>query len=388
MDNLDTPGSPSSGIANRAKAILTAPKAEWPVIASETESVQGVFTRYVMPLAAIGPVCGFIGMQLFGFHALWISYRPSLMFGLSTAITTYVLSLVSIFLISWVASFLASKFDGKEDFTRAFRLCAYSFTAAWVAGVFQLIPMLGILAILGLYSLYLFYLGAPAMMGVPPEKSVGYTAVTVICAIVLYFIAGAIASSAAGMFGGGPAGMIAANDAASGTLTVPGVGTIDSAKINQASQNMQAAANGQVKPVDSAKLQALLPGSIGAYQRTALESNAVGAMGADVEGTYAANGKQFSLKIVDSAGLGALAGLGAALGVQSSHEDANGYERTTSVNGQLQSEKWDKSNSSGSVTQQVASRFMITAEGSATSVDDLKAAVGSVNQSQLVGLAS
>jgi hypothetical protein len=76
------------------------------------------------------------------------------------------------------------------------------------------------------------------------------------------------------------------------------------------------------------------------------------------------------------------------MGVQSSHEDANGYERTTAVNGQMQSEKWDKSSSSGSVTQQVASRFMITAEGNAASVDDLKAAVGSINQGQLVGLAS
>lgn len=386
MDNLDTPGSPSSGIANRAKAILMKPKAEWPVIASETESVQGVFTRYVVPLAAIGPVCSFIGMQVFGIGAFGFSYRPSLMVGLTTAITSYVLGLVSIFVISWIASFLADKFGGKQDFTRAFRLCAYSFTAAWVAGVFQIIPMLGILALLGLYSLYLFYLGATAMMGVPQDKSAGYTAVTVVCAIVLYFIVGAIAASVTGVFAASAVGY--PSTAANGTLTVPGLGTIDSTKINQAGQNMQAAANGQVKPVDSSKLQALLPGSIGSYQRTALESNAVGQMGADVEGTYTAAGKQFSLKIVDSAGLGALAGLGAALGVQSSHEDANGYERTTSVNGQLQSEKWDKSNSSGSVTQQVASRFMITAEGSAASVDELKAAVGSINQSQLVGLAS
>jgi len=387
MDELDRPGSPNAGIVNRAKAILMKPKAEWPVIASETESVQGVFTRYVLPLAAIGPICAFIGMQLFGFHMLFVSYRPSFMFGLTTAVTTFVISLVSIFLISWVANFLATKFDGREDFSRAFRLCAYSFTAAWVAGIFQLIPALSILAILlSLYSLYLFYLGATPMMGIPADKSLGYTAVTVICAIVLSLIANVVAASITGLFGVSAMGYSSAADNA--TVTIPGVGSIDTAKVNEASQNMQAAANGQAKPVDQAKLQALLPAAIGSYQRTALASNAVGQFGADVEGTYTAGDKSFDLKIVDSAGLGALAGLGAAMGVQSSHEDANGYERTSAVNGQMQSEKWDKTNSSGSVTQQVASRFMITAEGSAASVDDLKAAVGSINQGQLAGLAS
>lgn len=388
MDELDKPAGPNSGIVSRAKAILTAPKAEWPIIAAETESVQGVFTRYVVPLAAIGPICAFIGMQLFGFHLLIVSYHPSLMFGLTTAITTFVISLVSIFLISWVANFLANKFDGKEDFARAFRLCAYSFTAAWVAGIFQLIPALSILAVLlSLYSLYLFYLGATPMMGIPADKAVGYTAVTVICAIVLSLIANVVAGSITGMFGASAiAGLSSASDNA--TLTIPGVGSVDTAKLDEANRNVQAAASGQAKPVDPAKLQALLPGSIGSYQRTALASNAMGQVGGDVEGTYTAGDKSFSLKIVDSAGLGAIAGLGAALGVQSSHEDANGYERTSSVNGQMQSEKWDKTASSGSVTQQVASRFMITAEGSAASVDDLKAAVGSIDQSRLAGLAS
>jgi hypothetical protein len=388
MDQMEGRPSPVDGIVARAKAILMAPKVEWPKIAGETDSVRDVFMRYVVPLAAIAPVCGFIGRQLFGFGFLGFSYRPSLIGGLSTAITTYILSLVSIFVISWIASFLASKFDGKEDFPRAFRLCAYSFTAAWVVGIFSLSPTLGILGLLGLYSLYLFFLGATPMMGVPQDKAVGYTAVTVLCAIVLYFVVGAVAATTAGIFGGGAAGILGDRDTASGSLTIPGVGTIDSGKIEQANQNLTAAANGQAKPVDSAKLQALLPGSIGGYQRTALASNAVGQFGADVEGTYTAGDKSFSLKIVDSAGLGALAGLGAAMGVQSSHEDANGYERTGSVNGQMQSEKWDKSSSSGSVTQQVASRFMITAEGSAASVDDLKAAVGSIDQGRLAGLAS
>jgi hypothetical protein len=387
MDEMEQRPSPVDGIVGRAKAILVAPKAEWPKIASETDSVQSVFTRYVVPLAAIGPVCGFIGGQLFGNGALIFRYHPSLISGLSTAIVGYVLALVSIFVVAWVANFLADKFGGKADFSRAFKLCAYAYTAGWVAGIFNLLPSLGILALLaGLYGIYLFYLGVTPMMSVPQDKAVGYTAVTIIGVIVVYLIVGVLTASITGLFGASVIGL--SNTADSATVTIPGVGTIDSGKLEQANQSLTAAANGQAKPVDSAKLQALLPGSIGSYQRTALASNAVGQFGADVEGTYTAGDKSFSLKIVDSAGLGALAGLGAAMGVQSSHQDANGYERTGAVNGQMQSEKWDKTNSSGSVTQQVASRFMITAEGSAASVDDLKAAVASVDQGRLAGLAS
>ena len=110
---------PASGIVGRAKAILVSPTAEWPVIAGETESVQSVFMRYVVPLAAIGPICGFIGGQVFGFNAIIVRFHPSLMSGIATAITSYVLGLVGIFLVAWVANFLADKFGGQPNYERA-----------------------------------------------------------------------------------------------------------------------------------------------------------------------------------------------------------------------------------------------------------------------------
>ena len=86
--------------------------------------------------------------------------------------------------------------------------------------------------------------------------------------------------------------------------------------------------------------------------------------------------------------LGAIAGLGAAMGVSNNREDANGYERTGTVNGQMQSESWNKSDSTGKFSVVVANRFMIEAEGKAASVDELKAAVAMVDQGNLMGLAS
>src|SRR4051812_47600721 len=81
MEDITQPGGASPNLAARAKAILVDPKGEWPKIAAETESVQSVFTRYVVPLAAIGPVCGFIGGQVFGINALIVTIHPTLAAG-------------------------------------------------------------------------------------------------------------------------------------------------------------------------------------------------------------------------------------------------------------------------------------------------------------------
>ena len=42
----------------------------------------------------------------------------------------------------------------------------------------------------GLYSLYLLYLGLPVVMKSPKEKAMGYTAVVIIAAIVLFMVIG------------------------------------------------------------------------------------------------------------------------------------------------------------------------------------------------------
>jgi hypothetical protein len=49
---------------------------------------------------------------------------------------------------------------------------------AWAAGVFQILPVLGVLVLLGaLCDLYL-YLGLPQLMKCPPDKAVGYVSLS------------------------------------------------------------------------------------------------------------------------------------------------------------------------------------------------------------------
>lgn len=378
------PVTTRNSIVDRAKDILLHPREEWPRIEAEPDTPGDIFRRYVVPLAAIGPVARFIGSQVFG-YGIGISYRPSIVSALGTAIVGYVMALVGLFVLMFIADALASKFAGVSNRTAAFKLVAYSYTAAWVAGIFGIIPALMILSLAGLYSFYLFYLGATPLMKVPADKAAGYTGVTVLCAIVLYLVVALVTTSVTGLFGGT---MIAGHmSGPSGTVSVPGMGSVDLAKMDAASKRMEAATNGKVQPVAPAVLQNLLPASIGSYTRTSVETNAMGPMGAQASGTYTSGDKSFQLQVSDMAAMGALAGLGSALGVAQTREDADGYERTGTVNGQMQSESWSKSGSNGKYAVVVDNRFAVQAEGTANNIDELKSAVAAVDQGKLASLA-
>ncbi len=387
--SVETPENPIGSIIERAKAIILKPKEEWPVIERETTSSGDIFTRYAIPLAAIGPVAQFLGGQLFGYGAFGISFRPSFFGGLSTAIVSYVLTLVGLFVLAFIADKLATNFGGESNSSKAFKLVVYSMTASWLASIFGLIPSLALLSIVGLYSFYLFYVGVGPLMKVPAEKALTYTIVTVICAFLVYLCIGALTGTIAGLFGGSGLGALSggtiSDSSGDAKIAIPGVGTIDTAKIEQAGKDIEAASNGQNNAIAPATLQTLLPASIGSYQRTGIESMRAGP-GSQAEATYEAGDKSFKLKVTDAAFVGAMASMGAAFGVESSKEDKDGYERTTTSGGNLVVEKWENTSEEGRYMTMVAKRFMIEADGEAGSIDELKAAVASIDQGKQVAL--
>jgi hypothetical protein len=186
----------------RVKEILFAPNQAWADIETEETSTAELYTQYIMILAAIQAVAGFIGMSVFGVGGFGVSMRVPMMTGLIQMVLGYGMSLVMIFIVALIADALAPSFGGEKNPPNALKLVAYSSTAAMVAGIFALIPALGVLILVAsLYSLYLLYLGVPGMMKVPREKALPYTAVLVVCAIVLGVAFGAVMS----MFSGGPA---------------------------------------------------------------------------------------------------------------------------------------------------------------------------------------
>jgi hypothetical protein len=184
-----TQGERIMDIVERVKAILLTPKSEWLVIERESGEPAYLFANYVAILAAIPAVCGFIGTSIVGVAG----YRAGLFSGLLGAIVGYILAFVSVYVMALIIDALAPSFNGQKNFNNALKLVVYSYTAAWLGGVFSLIPAISILGLLcGLYSLYLLYLGIPVLMKSPEDKSLVYTIVAVVCAIVVSIVIGAI----------------------------------------------------------------------------------------------------------------------------------------------------------------------------------------------------
>lgn len=176
-------------LIQRVKNILTSPKTEWPVIDAEPDTIGGIYRNYVMILAAIAPVCLLVGLLVFGMP--YVSF--SMNYLLAQAVVSYLLALASWYVLALIIDALAPSFGGTKDMVKAFKVAAYSSTAAWVVGIFYLIPLLAVLGIVGaLYSLYLLYLGLPVLMRTPADKSVVYTVAVIVAAIVIYLVFGAI----------------------------------------------------------------------------------------------------------------------------------------------------------------------------------------------------
>jgi len=171
-------------LVDRVQRIIASPQTEWPVIALEPSTPASLYSSYIVPLAAIAPICSLVSTLAF--------LHRSLIFAVVIALVSYIIELVGVFVIALIADALSPSFNGVKDQSQALKWIAYAYTPRWVAGIAALIPVVGALIILlgGLYSLYLLYLGVVPVMRVPQEKAAGYTIVVIVASIVLFVVIG------------------------------------------------------------------------------------------------------------------------------------------------------------------------------------------------------
>ena len=179
-------------LIDRVKNILVSPATEWDVISTETPDVNKIFTSYVIPLAGVAAIAAFIGYGLIGINMLGIQMK-GVNYGFYYALNSFIVSICSVFLTAFVVDALAPSFNSEKNFGRSFQLVAYSYTAGWVGGLFQILPVIAFLGtILSLYGLYILYLGMPKLKGTPADKHIGYFVVTIIVLIAVYIVIGLI----------------------------------------------------------------------------------------------------------------------------------------------------------------------------------------------------
>lgn len=408
-------------IIARVKAILTTPRTEWPVVAAEPATTTSLFAGYIAILAALPAVAQFIKGSLIGTTLFGITVRSSIGGGITGMVLGYILSLVVIYLVAMIINALAPTFGGQKNQVQALKTAAYAWTASWVAGIAVIVPWLGwLIALAGsVYAIYLLYLGLPETMKCPAEKSAGYTAVSVIIAVVLSWVVGAIVI--------GVVGTAAMSGAAMGSMHVTNADgdqvTVDSnsalgqlaamgKRAEQASKQMeqaqksgdkdaQAAAMGQmmgavagtdanVEALAPDQIKAFLPDNLGNLKRSSLSAERNKAMGMQIsraEAEYSDDGGQhINLEVSDTGGAKGLMSLASAMAPEEEKQTDHGYEKTYSDGGNLIHETWDTQSKSGEYSVVVGKRFTVKADGHVDSIDQLKQAVGSIDLGKLESL--
>jgi hypothetical protein len=403
-------------IVERAKNICLAPTKEWEVIEGESTPAANLVGSYVAPLVALGAIAGFIGGSIIGRTIPFIgTYRVGIVPGVIGAVFVFVMGIIGVAIVSLVINALAPTFGAQPDGRQAMKLAAYSYTPAWLAGVLQILPFVGILGLFAaLYGIYLMYLGMPRLMKCPQEKTVGYTALVVVCAIVLTVVIGIVGASITG------AGMVmsgALTNAVSGAVgdnvkfdkNSPG-GKLQEigSKLEASTKKMEAAekagdTSGQaaaafealgtifgggrrVDPMSVEDLKPFVPETLGGLPRTrnSVERNGIGGiMAAQAEATYSSGDREIKLSIVDSGGVSGLVAFATWTGVQEDKEDEYGYERTHKVDGRIVHEKVSKNGGTNEYGIVVGERFAVSATSNNVDLNGLKAAVAAVDLAKL-----
>ena len=397
------------GIIQRVKNICLTPSTEWNVIGEEQTPTGQLITGYVIPLATLGAVAGFIGGSIVGRTVPFFgTFRTPVIAGVAGSILAVVMAVVVVFVISVVINALAPTFGAQQNSNQSMKIAAYSFTPAWVAGVLQIIPLLGILVLFAsLYGLYLLYLGLPRLMKCPADKALGYTAVVAICGIGAMVIVGLIggAVTTAGLIGSGAIGSVTGGgdtgavefdpDSPLGALQQLGETLEESAanietaqesgdpaaQVNAALEGLGAVLGGgrRVEPIEISELQGFIPETFLGLPRTSTNAERSGVaalMVTRAEATYSDGaGRTVNLEVVDTGGASGLMGLASWVGIESQREDDQISERTQRIGDRMVHERTSKVNGSNEFDIVLADRFIVSTNGSGVEAGDLQEAV-------------
>ncbi len=404
------------GIVDRVKAIILSPKTEWPVIEAESQDVASIYKNYLIYLAAIGPVALFVSMSVFGMSFGGITVRTGFFSGLMQAVVTFALTLAMFYVIALIVDALAPKFGGQKNMNNAFKLVAYGSTASLVAAVLYLFPMLSILVLLAsFYALYTIYVGLPVMMKNPPEKTLPYMAVLVVCG----FVAGLLMAMLSSCFGGPSGRMDKSGDAGGGTISIKTPGgeiTIDSKKIQEATKKLEAAGKkmeaatrstddaksgdaskmadgskaakpanpaeagkavaealgalaglaGGREPVSAAMLKEMLPETLGDLKRESFETkdgSAMGIKGSMAEAVYKAGERRVEIKIADTGGLAGLMSLAGWVNVTGEKDNSSMTEKVYKQGNRTVREQVNKGSNDVEYSLVLANGVMVEVEG-------------------------
>lgn len=362
MPGFPPPDRP--GFFARVLALLFKPSETFDRIADEPDSVPAIFTGYVAPLAAIGPVCRIIGASVVGLGPFGAGVRVPWVWSILAAVTEYVLDLGVVFLLGFAIFTLAPRFGGRRDVLGAFKLAAYVLTPVYLAGVFNLVPAAGFLVWLGLYGVYLIYAGLPWLMKNQANRSPLYTAAVTICALFMLVIIGAVAGRLTTL------GTVHARASEGAPAGLPAAHAVTSSSSSSATAAAIA---------DSRMLVALMPPLFNGAARA--DTTTASSDGLSVaEATYSVGGGSIHLKVSD-------AETPAKLAAANASAVPDGGDETVQTDGNRTTRQaFDATGKSGHYMIVLDGRISVEADGSHVDPALLKALASQVSIEKIEGL--
>jgi hypothetical protein len=360
----------------RVANLLIAPAAEWTVIDREQIEPTRLALTYVAPLALIPAVAIVVALSLVGVQAGGEFHRAPLLGVSISALLFFVLTIVAVFAFAAVIDWLAPRFGAARNYRQAFKLSAYSITAAMVAGILAMAPALQIFALLGAsYSLYLLFVGAPRLMHPPETSAINYAIVTTFAAVLVALVVGLIAMVAAAptgnLFPGLPRLTLfdAVNSGPQDPVvlspsSIPSAGTL---------------APGAAGIVSGNDLRGAAPETLSGLSRVSVGYERLGVPGERtirLEAEYRGGPKHLSLQIIYSPSIAQAIGFGGTATSEFQRETPDGYSRRVRVDGAIIVSDWDNSSRTGSYGRLVEDRFYVRISGGGgVTADEMRAAV-------------
>lgn len=176
-------------ILNHLWGLYAHPVEEWHTIDNRHESFKYSMS-HIMLIALIPAICSYISLTSIGWSVgvgerLFMSSNSALLL----SVGMYFALIAGVFMLSFLAHWMAVTFGSKPTYTQTLELAAYTATPLFMAGVSALYPEVWFVMVVGFaalaYSVYLLYAGVPILMHIPEERGFIYASSVVTCGLIL-----------------------------------------------------------------------------------------------------------------------------------------------------------------------------------------------------------
>jgi hypothetical protein len=341
----------------RVKNLLLSPGTEWDAIDREDAGPRKLALEYVAPLAAIPIIAFVVGHSVLGMQGE--KAEPVAL--IASALLFYALTLGGVFVFAGLINWLAPRFGAQSNYRQAFKVTAYSLTAAMIAGIVTVVPALDVFALLGAtYSLYLLFIGAPKVMHAEEKSAVSYSIMATFAAIVMALGVGLAAMAVAGSSGGlipQMAGLPGLSGGQQLAEPLRGATPLPLSAGNLAPGG-PVGIGGDLRAVAPTKLAGLDRVAVGVERR-----GLTGARTVQLDAEYRRGGRYISLQIVLSKSIAEVIGFGGPATLEFDRETPEGYTRRRRVGEAIVVEEWNAMSKTGSYGRLFDNRFYVKAAG-------------------------